>query len=222
MKNFEDEQIDRTLRVLGGTRTPEGLEGRVLQRLAERRMHTTPTLGMSWRLAWVGATVMVVAVVALMVRGSHEQGGSSGAVGRGATPAPATSPAFVGSATPGNGSRPKPMLQASSRKGDGLAPVVWEVRSYAAPEAPLTHEELLLIRIAQRVDAVEIAALDPKVWAMRDAEEKAAVAAFFVRPKPKVDGNGPLEVITAHGKSNGSIESDDGRDETSGHPAEIK
>ncbi len=223
MKNFEDEHIDRMLRVIGGTKASEGLEGRVLQRLAERRTNLAPMIGMSWRLAWVGAAVVVVAIAAVMVHGNHEQGGSGVASEhKAATPFVAPS-AVVGSASSKNVARRLPALRVGSRKSDGWAPdAVEKVRSYAAPEAPLTHEERLLIRIAQRADAVEIAALDPKVWAMRDAEEKVAVAAFFVRPKPKVDGNGPLEVITAHSKSNASIESDDGGDESSDHPAENK
>jgi len=223
MKNFEDEHIDRTLRVLGSTRTPEGLEGRVLQRLAERRTNPAPTIGMSWRLAWVGAAVVVVAVAVVMVHGSHEQGRPGVAFEhKAATPFVAPSD-VVANATSDDVSRRPPLLRVGSRKSDGLAPdAVEKVRSYAAPEAPLTHEERLLVRIAQHAAAVEIAALDPEVWAMRDAEEKASVAAFFVRSKPKVDGNAPLEVITAHGKSKGSIESDDGGDETSDHPVEIK
>ena len=89
--------------------------------------------------------------------------------------------------------------------------VVVKARSFPAPEAPLTREERLLVRLAQRGEVVEVAALDPKVWAMRDAEEKAAVAAFFVKPKPKLDGNAPIEVILAAGRAD-VREGDEGRE----------
>lgn len=51
--------------------------------------------------------------------------------------------------------------------------------NHPAPEPPLTKEEKLLLRIAHRGDPTEMAALNPLLWAARDAEEKAEVRRFF-------------------------------------------
>jgi hypothetical protein len=54
--------------------------------------------------------------------------------------------------------------------------------NHPAPEAPLTAEEKLLLRMAHRRDPVEMAAMNPLLWAARDAEEKAEVQRFFEPP----------------------------------------
>jgi hypothetical protein len=51
--------------------------------------------------------------------------------------------------------------------------------SFPAPPMPLTEQEKLLLRIARKVDPVEMAMLDPRVRAMQDAEEKAEFQRFF-------------------------------------------
>jgi hypothetical protein len=50
--------------------------------------------------------------------------------------------------------------------------------SHPAPEAPLTEEEMLLVRIAHRADPQELAMLNPQVRARRDAESEAEFLKF--------------------------------------------
>jgi hypothetical protein len=51
--------------------------------------------------------------------------------------------------------------------------------SHPAPPMPLTEQERLLLRIAHRGDPVEMAMLDPRMRAARDAEEGAEFQRFF-------------------------------------------
>ena len=213
MKRFEEKEIERTLRVLGGAKTPEGLEGRVLQRLAERRVEASAAAGgMGWRWVWVGAAVVAVSVGALVMSRGPARRVESVAVERRVVPAVVVPPVVVGSVVRGELVRPVRVVRRVAAAGPVVAEdVVVKARSFPAPEAPLTREERLLVRLAQRGEVVEVAALDPKVWAMRDAEEKVAVAAFFVKPKPKLDGNAPIEVILAAGRAD-VREGDEGRE----------
>jgi hypothetical protein len=50
--------------------------------------------------------------------------------------------------------------------------------SHPAPEAPLTEEEMLLVRIAHRAGPQELAMLNPQIRARRDAESEAAFLKF--------------------------------------------
>ena len=221
MTQFEDEEIERTLRVLGGAKSPEGLDGRVLQRLAERRVEVAATGwatgGMGWRRVWTGVRVSMVLVAARWMLRGHAGGGVAGVRHVPVVRVPAVvGPAVVGPAVVGPAVEAGRVVRVDVARPagvEGKAAVSAEVgRSYPAPEAPLTREERMLVRIAQRGEAVEVATLDRQVWARGDEEEKAAVAAFFVKPKPKLDGNAPLEVILAPGKAEESGSTgDDGR-----------
>lgn len=54
-----------------------------------------------------------------------------------------------------------------------------QAASFPAPPMPLTAQERLLLRLAHKVDPVEMAILDPKFRAMQDAEEKTEFQRFF-------------------------------------------
>jgi hypothetical protein len=68
---------------------------------------------------------------------------------------------------------------AAAATGEDVARSEMEAASFPAPPMPLTAQERLLMRIAHRVDPVEIATLDPKFRAMQDAEEKTEFQKFF-------------------------------------------
>ncbi len=69
-----------------------------------------------------------------------------------------------------------------------------EAASFPAPPMPLTAEERLLLRLAHKVDPVEVAMLDPKFRAIADAEERAEFQRFFgqvaVKQADPVPGSG--------------------------------
>jgi hypothetical protein len=70
---------------------------------------------------------------------------------------------------------------ADSRAADSddVAMSEMQAASFPAPPMPLTAQERLLLRLAHKVDPVEMAMLDPKFRAMQDAEEKAEFQRFF-------------------------------------------
>jgi hypothetical protein len=63
--------------------------------------------------------------------------------------------------------------------GDALAMSETEAASFPAPPMPLTEQERLLLRLVHRGEPVELAMLDPKLEALRDAKFKQV----FVDPK---------------------------------------
>ena len=64
---------------------------------------------------------------------------------------------------------------------DSVAMSEMRAASFPAPPMPLTDEEKLLLRMVQKSDPVELAMLDPKVEALRDAEEKVEFQRFFAK-----------------------------------------
>lgn len=62
---------------------------------------------------------------------------------------------------------------------DDVARSEMEAASFPAPPMPLTAQERLLLRLAHKVDPVEVAMLDPKFRAIEDAKEKAEFQRFF-------------------------------------------
>jgi hypothetical protein len=76
---------------------------------------------------------------------------------------------------------------------DAVAMSETRAASFPAPPMPLTEQERLLVRMLHRGDGVELAMLDSKMEALRDAEEKAEFQRFFARPVVKdamPDGSG--------------------------------
>jgi hypothetical protein len=204
MKN-SDEAVERVLAGLREAEAPEGMERRILEAMRGGASERRPMrLGMPWGLIWtrgwmpvrarswaVGlASVMVVSsVVGWSVFGGdvfrgHGMGHEGMAVKRYAAPAEEEK-----AATRVEGLRERSSVRW---RGGTNARRVGRVRerglvaldergvgNHPAPEAPLTDEEKLLLRIAHKGDRVEMAALNPLLQASRDAEEKADVKKFF-------------------------------------------
>ena len=88
----------------------------------------------------------------------------------------------------------RPILRVSGKTNTRSARFVREEKfaplhdmgagNHPAPEAPLTEQEKLLLRLAHRTGPVEVAELNPALWAARDAAEKAEVKKFFEPSQP--------------------------------------
>ena len=65
---------------------------------------------------------------------------------------------------------------------DSVAMSEMQAASFPAPPMPLTEQERLLVRMVHHGDGVELAMLDPKMEALRDAEEKEEFRSFFAKP----------------------------------------
>jgi hypothetical protein len=68
---------------------------------------------------------------------------------------------------------------------DAIAMSETRAASFPAPPMPLTEQERLLLRMVHQGDGVELAMLDPRLEAMRDADEKEEFQRFFVNPAVK-------------------------------------
>jgi hypothetical protein len=65
---------------------------------------------------------------------------------------------------------------------DSLAMSEMRAASFPAPKMPLTEQERLFLRMTRRVDAVELAVLDPHMRELEEAEDKAEFQRFFAKP----------------------------------------
>jgi hypothetical protein len=67
----------------------------------------------------------------------------------------------------------------STRGSDSVTLNEMRAGNHPAPPMPLTEQERLLLKIAHKGDPVEMAMLDPRMRAARDAEEGAEFQSFF-------------------------------------------
>jgi hypothetical protein len=67
----------------------------------------------------------------------------------------------------------------SADDSDSVAVSEMLAPSHPAPPMPLTEQERLLLKIAHRGDPVQVAMLDPRMRAARDAEEQTEFQRFF-------------------------------------------
>ena len=74
---------------------------------------------------------------------------------------------------------------AATDSEDSVAMSEMTAGSFPAPPMPLTEQEKLLLKMVHRTDPVELAILDPRLEALRDAEEKAEFQRFFSKPTVK-------------------------------------
>lgn len=230
MKNSE-EAIERVLTGLRDVEAPEGMERRILAGLEGRAAarsgwRAVPiwlamppgrsiARGLACGVALAGAVVLVLAIPA-MRRAGRVPVRSKIDTGRvkvvPMTPAViATGDVERSSPVPGVGSSVRlgttKVNEAESvsaaDSGDSVAMSEMRAPSFPAPPMPLTEQERLLLRIARKVDPVEMAMLDPKVRALQDAEEKAEFQRFFGQtarqplPAQLPPGQAPQALTTA-------------------------
>jgi hypothetical protein len=201
MKN-SDEAVERVLAGLRETEAPAGMERRILESVRDivpKRSWWRPMMPLllTERRRWavVVAGVIVVSSMACWTvlreqRPGRESTRSKRQVAPGSSTSPEVQVAAAGVQQPlveGPVVRRKGKtneLRVRGVREDGSAVGLHErsMANHPAPEAPLTAEEKLLLRMAHRRDPVEMAALNPLLRAARDAEEKAEVQRFFEPP----------------------------------------
>jgi hypothetical protein len=198
MKN-SDEAVERVLAGLRETETPAGMERRILESvrdIAPRRSWWRPMMPLllmerrRWAVA-VAGVIVVSSMACWTVLREQRPGRENARTKRQVAPGSSTSPEVqVAAAKMQQPLAERPAVRWKGKRNerrvrgvreDGSAVALHE-RSMAnlpAPEAPLTAEEKLLLRMAHRHDPVEMAAMNPLLWAARDAEEKSEVQRFF-------------------------------------------
>jgi hypothetical protein len=204
-----EEAIEKVLAGLRDVEAPagmerwilEGLEGRVSvveARSGWRRLVPAwvamPSKALVCGVAFAGSVALILAIPALRWIGhaplQTTRGGVTGAP-REAAPAVAARETEASS----SGARVRLGTTTTKMPDAGLVRIAdsretgfgeesvamseMQAASFPAPPMPLTAQERLLLRLANKVDPVEMAMLDPKFRAMQDAEEKAEFQRFF-------------------------------------------
>jgi hypothetical protein len=191
MKN-SDEAVERVLAGLRDADAPVGMERRILEKMRtsgrrERLVIASHLVGIWTRATAVAGVIVVASVMCWTAFREHRPGHDNMGSKRQIIPTNLPDPETQTAAARAQQSLPKrPVVRRKSvrrvgvaREGESAALHVMHAASYPAPEAPLTKEERLLIRMAHRADPAEMAALNPFLWAVRDAKEKAEVRRFF-------------------------------------------
>jgi hypothetical protein len=224
MKNPE-EAIDKVLAGLRDAEAPMGMEGRILVALEER---AAARAGFGWRfwrvlqggpagtrylacgVALAGLFAVVLAIPAIR------------RIGRPATQAkvkiaaakPVPSSAVDEVLNVSRADNARPLLRAAGKRvvemsgpeagaagsSDEIAMSEMLAPSHPAPPMPLTDQERLLMRLVRGSDQVELAMLDSRLDALKDAEEKAEFQRFFVQPttvQPTIDDSGAKQAPPA-------------------------
>ena len=207
----EDQRVDAVLGALGDARPADGLEQRVLQRLAAEPVTVSPTLAsrlprLRFALpAAVAACALCTAVVVLHHAKTAPPRQDATVAASAVTKNKGFKSPAEDAAAHGAAQRiPERVHAAALRSGafcdagpcsGGARGVLAEPqlataspkdatreRSYPAPAMPLTEQERLLLAIAHRDDPVQIAMLDPTERSMRQAREHAETVRFFTPP----------------------------------------
>jgi hypothetical protein len=193
-----DDAIERVLAGLRDVEAPVGMERRILERLenvAEMRGRA------DWRPLWLvglGCGVVAAAIlIALAIPAVHRRGhapvvgndvGAKVVAGRAAMVGDARGSVGekrVWGGTASVSSRRQVSMGDAQGDEDSVAMSEMRAASFPAPPMPLTDEERLLLRMVRKGDPVELAMLDPKMEALRDAEEKAEFQRFFAKAAVK-------------------------------------
>jgi hypothetical protein len=199
-----DEVMEKVLAGLRDVEAPVGMERRILERLENvAEMRGRP----GWRQLWLGHTGMtwglgcgVVAMailIALAIPAVHRRGpvavrgndvGAKAVAGREAVADSARGSVGKKRVWGGMASvSSQTQVRVSDAQGDEDSVAMSETRaaSFPAPPMPLTDEEKLLLRMVHQGDSVELAMLDPKMEALREAEEKEEFQRFFAKAAVK-------------------------------------
>lgn len=207
MKN-SDEAIEHVLAGLREAEAPEGMERRILKAMRDgalghregRPMRRLTPLRLivtrSWAVALAGLTVVSLMVCLTAVRRYRLRHDTAQSKNYTVSTNASAQEVQVAAARKIQSTSGELTERLRGVRGSANARQVVFVRetthlreiraaNHPAPEAPLTEEEKLLIRIAHKGDPAQIAALDSSLWHERDARERAEVRSFFESPTTK-------------------------------------
>ncbi len=197
MRKSSDEAIQQVLAGLRDCEAAAGMERRILEAVRDRPS-ARPAANWGglrpvahWAAMWplAGGLVLVVISVSLSFFLIHRTGHSPTRLSVQAARAESVSPAASGKIAEENGSktiartRGNAAAQKRVRANAGDLVILRDMRtpSHPAPEAPLTEEEKLLLRIAHRGNAEEFALLNPEMQARQDAQIEADFQRFVAQ-----------------------------------------
>jgi len=190
-RDDREETLDRLLTSLGSVKVDADFEQRILRRV---EAHQAPTQAQrSPRLPWTFGLASAIAAALIGAAILLHSGRRSG-------PPPMT--ARVESRVPQTASQairvPGRTRIVARQKAAQLPPDrgATMLVSFPAPEAPLSEQERLLLRLVHRNNPLLLAALSPEVQALKEAEKEAEFRRFFPTPKPIDYGLEPIKTET--------------------------
>lgn len=187
----ENEMLDRLLGGLGTAPVDDGFAQRVVRGVEARTAAAEPRAPRR-PLVWCGfAAAAAIFLCAIAVHEARHRRDATQAAQNQATPLPLVivpdkrDEAAVEPPAP----RPTVPLRHETVSADAQ-PAIAALVSFPAPEAPLTDQERLMLRIVHRGDPVEMAMLNPQELDREEAAEAAEFQQFFP-PPPKPDNVDP-------------------------------
>lgn len=181
MKNSED-AIERVLGAMRASAVPDGLERRVLAGVRARAAESATSGMRGWVLA--GSSGVLVVAVALGIGGRRgavtvqEPIAGNAVAGPVAAAQTGAAPARVITAKHAN-TLPQVAAGVAAPPSESLEMQEMHAASVVAPALPLTAEERLLRRIAERPGAVLMATAEPVEQAERVEPEKSLKPVFL-------------------------------------------
>ena len=197
MRKSSEEAIQQVLAGLRDCEASAGMERRILEAVRDRAT-ARPAANWGglrplrhWAAMWplAGGLALVVISVSLSFFLIHRTGHSPTRLPVQAARAESVSPAASGKVAEENGTETiaRTRGNAAARKrvrtnASDLA-ILRDMRapSHPAPEAPLTEEEKILLRVAHTGDAEEFAMLNPEMRARQDAQMEADFERFVAQ-----------------------------------------
>jgi hypothetical protein len=177
-----DGTIERLLAGLRDAEPPAGIERRILEALDGMEGHEASAFAAFWRRAFRPAMAMLLACTVILIAGiaAHQQRHAPATLSRstGTDVRPAARPELV---TQKVSTAPRRTTLRVSVKHPHDAPAVAETQaaSFPAPPLPLTEQERLLLRLAHRGDADNMAILNPDARAAQTAKATEEFQQFF-------------------------------------------
>lgn len=195
-----DEAIERVLAGLRDAKPPAGMDQRILQAVRDDAPAKRGwSLVMPWHMSGMGRAIAAAGVVLVSSLAcwtalrNHKPVSNRQTI----SASPVKPEVQATAVRPQPPLHARPILRVTEKANVRRARSVSEMASsplydmgagnHPAPEAPLTSQEKLLLRLAHKGDPVELAVLNPSLWAARDAEEKAEVKKFFEPSTTKDD-----------------------------------
>jgi hypothetical protein len=210
MKNA-DEGIERVLAALREAEAPEGMEQRILQSMQKRasarrgwnplimfiiRMPSLRIRRQSWAIAVTAVAIVSLAACFTVFQGhrmEHDFADSKKQIAPANPPAPKVQVETARAVLPQHESSTARLRGGTNsrraepvRRSESVAYRDIHSENHPAPEAPLTEEEKLLLRMVHRRGPEEVAALSPARRSAWYSEEKAEFQRFF-EPTPTGD-----------------------------------
>ncbi|MGA2218067.1 MAG: hypothetical protein ABSG51_08270 [Terracidiphilus sp.] len=197
MMRDSEETIQRVLAGLRDAEAPDGMERRIVDALEDRASGLAASTARGWKPVWLTARVWrvafagmiaVSAAISLAIGAGHRYGTtrtqsevhsvSAGAVVAARTAGAGESALHTHGQTESVRAETSPRTARLTGAADGASRSEMRAMGHPAPQAPLTEQERLLLRMVQTEAPEQIAMLNPEIRAKQEAQSEAKFQEF--------------------------------------------